>query len=284
VRLIRNDENVGFAAGQNQAIAATTADWVLTLNPDVELEPTFLAALVEAVPADPRVGVVCGKLRSLETDMSRPARPRLDSTGIYFTSELRHFDRGWGEEDRGQYDHTEFVFGATGAAAMYRRAMIAGVSVCGEFFDEDFFAYREDADLAWRAQLMGWKCLYAPAAVGYHVRRVRPGPRSAVPSLINMHSVKNRFLMRVKNLTGPVWREAWFDTLRRDLLIAAGCLVVERASLPAFARLALGLPRAWRKRREIQLKRTVSGDEMAAWFRQGTSYAEAALAAARAAS
>ena len=79
--------------------------------------------------------------------------------------------------------------------------MIEDTSVLGEFFDPDFFVYREDADVAWRAQLMGWRCIYTPLARGYHVRNVLPGNRRALPSVINMHSVKNRFLMRLKNMT-----------------------------------------------------------------------------------
>ncbi len=79
--------------------------------------------------------------------------------------------------------------------------MIEDISIQGEFFDPDFFVYREDADVAWRAQLMGWRCIYTPLARGYHVRNVLPGNRRALPPEINMHSVKNRFLMRIKNMT-----------------------------------------------------------------------------------
>ena len=90
----------------------------------------------------------------------------IDSTGIYFTPNMRHLDRGAEEQDRGQFDREQYVFGATGAAAMFRREFIEAVSVEGQFFDEEFFAFREDADLAWRAQLMGWKCLYTPQGSG----------------------------------------------------------------------------------------------------------------------
>src|SRR6266850_1481333 len=86
----------------------------------------------------------------------------VDSTGIYFTPMLRHLDRGSQEPDKGHYLNFEYVFGATAAAALYRRKMIDDVSIQGEFFDPDFFVYREDADVAWRAQLMGWRCLYTP--------------------------------------------------------------------------------------------------------------------------
>ena len=90
---------------------------------------------------------------------------------------------------------------------LFRREFIEDVSVEGEFFDEEFFAFREDADLAWRAQIMGWKYLYTPAAVAWHVRRVTPERASKLPLLVNWHSVKNRWLMRAKNASGWLcWR------------------------------------------------------------------------------
>ncbi len=269
VRIIRNSFNAGFAGAQNQAIAATRSHWVLTLNPDTQLEPDFLSELLRAAQPDERTGTVCGKLRSLHPDLSRPSEPVLDSTGILFSDELRHFDRGWGESDRGQFDRTEYVFGSTGAAALYRRRMIEEISTSSGFFDPDFFAYREDADVAWRAQLLGWRCLYAPSAVGYHVRRVRPGRRGNIPAAINMHSVKNRFLMRVKNLTSPVWRQCAWPTLRRDLMVLGGCLLTEPASLPAFWRLLRSMPKALRQRREIMARASAEDrHEIASWFGQ----------------
>ena len=232
-RIIYNQKNVGFAAGQNQAIRSSRGEWVLCLNPDVVMSPDFITQLVAAGEAHSDAGSLCGKLlrwnavgrveqafrpassvnfdnssgaevcdlsprtglftradaglkaRSTDPssdlvrkpDESSPpsllyhtiaADPRrtniIDSTGIYFTRNMRHLDRGAEEIDRGQYDRVQYVFGATGAAALFRRGFIEDVSVEGEFFDEDFFAFREDADLAWRAQLMGWKCLYVPSA------------------------------------------------------------------------------------------------------------------------
>src|ERR1044071_5783653 len=90
------------------------------------------------------------------------------------------------------------------------------ISLDGEFFDSDFFVYREDADVAWRAQLMGWNCIYAPLARGYHVRNVLPGNRRALPPEINMHSVKNRFLMRIKNISPDLYRRNWFSITVRS--------------------------------------------------------------------
>ena len=266
VRVIENDRNVGFAAAQNQAIAAGVSDWVLVLNPDAALEPGFVDQLVEAAMLDGEVGTVCGRLLSCGRNLKPLAKPLIDSAGIYFTPAMRHFDRGWHEPDDGRYREKEYVFGASAAAALYRRELIADVSEDGAFFDSDFFAYREDADVAWRSQLLGWRCLYVPTAVGYHVRSVGPGNRRSVPAILNMHSVKNRFLMRIKNTTGGLYRRFWLPATVRDLLVVSGCLLWEQESLPAFWRILKCLPRALRHRRWIMLRRRVSDESLAQWF------------------
>src|SRR5947208_2792939 len=161
-QIVYNQENIGFAAAQNQAIGISSGDWVLTLNPDVLLLPNFIQALVDAGHIDPKIGTVCGKLLAMTATFDIPARPLVDSTGIYFNPMLRHLDRGSQEVDNGHYLKHEFVFGATAAAALYRREMIENISFDGEFFDSDFFVYCDDADVARRAQRMVWNCIYAP--------------------------------------------------------------------------------------------------------------------------
>src|SRR5260370_13361977 len=118
-----------------------------------------------------------------------PDNPRVDSTGIYFPPMLRHLDRGSQEVDNGHYLQHEYVFGATAAAALYRRGMIDDISLEDEFFDPDFFVYREDADVAWHAQLMGLRCVYTPHPPGYHVHNVLPANRRPVPPIFTLHSV-----------------------------------------------------------------------------------------------
>src|SRR5438034_648500 len=128
-RVYYNDENIGFAAAQNQAIKLSSGDWVLTLNPDVLLLPNFIQALVDAGQIHPKIGTVCGKLLAMTATFDIPARPLVDSTGIYFNPMLRHLDRGSQEVDNGHYLKHEFVFGATAAAALYRREKIGRAHV-----------------------------------------------------------------------------------------------------------------------------------------------------------
>jgi GT2 family glycosyltransferase len=265
-QIVYNDRNIGFADAQNQAIRLGTGDWVLTLNPDVLLLPNFIQALVEAGQMEPKIGTVCGKLLAILATFDLPDKPLVDSTGIYFTPTLRHLDRGSQEVDNGHYLNYEYVFGATAAAALYRRSMIEDVSIDDEFFDPDFFVYREDADVAWRGQLLGWRCIYTPHARGYHVRNVLPGNRRALPSVINMHSVKNRFLMRIKNMTGHLYRRNFLSITARDIVVLTCCVVREQSSLKAFWYVARNWKRVLSKRKQIMQRKRVDDDYIASWF------------------
>ncbi len=265
--VVCNEENIGFAAAQNQAIGLASGEWVLTLNPDVLLLSNFVSSLMATATIDPTAGAVCGKLLLADASFDIEGSQRLDSTGMFFTPMLRHKDRGCMETNNGHYRQYEYVFGATAAAACYRRGMIDDVSVEGEFFDAEFFAYREDADVAWRAQLLGWKCIFDPRAAAYHVRSLRPGMRNQLPAEINMHSVKNRFLMRIKNITPGLYARNFLPITVRDLGIVAYCMLIEHHSLRAFSYVVRNFESALRKRRLIQARRRVDESYMASWFR-----------------
>jgi hypothetical protein len=106
-----------------------------------------------------------------------------------------------------------------------------------------------------------------PYARGYHVRSVLPGNRRALPPEINMHSVKNRFLMRIKNISGSLYRRNWFSITVRDLVVVSCCLVREHSSLKAFWYLARNWSRTVAKRRAIQSRQRVDDEYMESWFR-----------------
>jgi GT2 family glycosyltransferase len=274
-QVIYNNENVGFAAGQNQAIRASRGNYVLCLNPDVVLAPDFITQLTQAAAKHPDAGALCGKLLrwdptpdSTDTALLNDRRKThiIDSTGIYFTPNMRHLDRGAEEIDRGQYDQVQYVFGATGAAAFFRRDFIDDVAVEGEFFDEEFFAFREDGDLAWRAQLMGWKCLYIPTAVAWHVRRVTPERRKDLPLVINWHSAKNRFLMRGKNASGWLCWRLFFPVAWRDLMTFGYAAVRDRRLWSAVTYWWRARDSIRRKRAIIQSRRRVSDRDLLWWF------------------
>jgi len=254
---IINDTNRGFSAAVNQAVRVANGEFVLLLNPDAYLEPDYVSSLVAAMDG---FGMATGKLLKADTDL-------IDSKGIRMTRSGRHFDIDQGKPDSRQptADSHE-VFGVSGAAAMYRTTFIHDVTVAGEFLDEDFFAFREDADVAWRGRLLGWKAVYVPEAVAHHVRTVTPEKRRALSAAINMHGVKNRFLLRLKNEgLYLALRNAPFE-LTRDVIVIIATLTIERTSLPALTWLWKNRRRIMEKRRAIQSRRRVSDRDLAGWF------------------
>lgn len=266
-RILRNDVNRGFAAAANQGIRASAGEFVVLLNPDVFLEPHYLRTLHDELEKRGAPwGSATGKLlRGLGTSIE--PTELIDSKGIRMTRSGRHLDIGNGEPDRKESPDPVEVFGVSGAAAMYRRSFLEDVAIDGECFDEDFFAYREDADLAWRGQLRGWRALYMPTARAYHVRRVTPEVRSSLPPELNFHSVKNRFLLRLKNEGSYLaLRHAPFE-LGRDLMVAGATLTIERSSFPAWGWLWRNRHRIQRKREVIQQRRRVPDRDLARWFR-----------------
>ncbi|HVG22673.1 MAG TPA: glycosyltransferase family 2 protein [Thermoanaerobaculia bacterium] len=258
-RVIRNHANRGFSAAVNQAIAVATGELILIINPDCHLLPEYTSTLA-SVFDDPSIGAATGLLIRARGYDIEPT-DAVDSAGMRMTRNGRHLDITERPAAR-----TE-VFGVSGAAAMFRASFLRDLEIAGEALDEDFFAYREDADLAWRGQLFGWKAVCEPAAVAYHVRRVTPDARRELPPDVNMHSVKNRFLLRIKNEGAYLALRNFPFELIRDLTVLAAALTVERTSLPAFAWLWRNRARVLAKRREVQRRRKVSDRDLAKWFR-----------------
>ena len=259
---IYSDSNTGFAGGHNTLIRRARGEYYLALNPDVALDPSFISVLVSALDEAPRVGAASGKLLRLDDPTI------LDSTGIVMLPSQRHLDRGAGQPDKGQYERIERIFGASGAAAFYRRSMLEDIREGDEYFDEAFFAYREDADLAWRARMRGWECLYVPKAIAKHGRRVTPERRGLLDATTNRASVRNRFLLRIKNQ--PIGQALAFlgPMTLRDLQVIGYVTLREWTSLPAFLDLLRLLPAMLIKRREIMRRRQVTTTDLIQWFRE----------------
>jgi len=175
VRILQNEENLGYVGGHNRGIAETDGDYVMLLNADIFLKPDFLEEKVKAVEYADDVGSAEGKLLQIRPDEERfPDYKIFDSTGLAINRMRKNSDRAYGVEDVGQYDREEFVFGPSGATPLYKREMLEDIRIDDEYLDSTFFIYREEVDLAWRAQIQGWKCRYTPKAVAYHVRGYSP--------------------------------------------------------------------------------------------------------------
>jgi GT2 family glycosyltransferase len=138
--------------------------------------------------------------------------------------------------------------------------------VADQVLDEDFFAYREDVDLAWRMRGFGYRAWVEPSAIGYHLRRVTPARRRTLSAEVNRHSVKNRFLLRLHHADWRWLRSNGLRSVARDMVVVGACLTVEHTSLGAFPWLIRHARTHLRRRREILRRRRVPDSALLAWF------------------
>ncbi len=240
-------ENRGFSAACNEGIRRARAEFVFVLNADTWLEAHCLERLLAAAQVHPG--------GSLAPRILRADGRHIDSTGLL----LRRFrfspkDRGEGEANTGQYDSELEIFGPTGAAAFYPRSALTDVAVEGEIFDEDFFAYYEDVDLAWRLQLAGRRAYFAPGAVVYHDRK---GPGTPGGPLF-ARAYANRYLYFIKNATWLDWVLDWPVVKLVETVRLIGLRLRSRDAFAFCPILWRGWRRAWRKRRSVRRMRRVS--------------------------
>lgn len=206
LQLIRNRENRGFCAANNQGFAASDSEFIALLNNDAEAEPDWLAKLASAFDGRPDVGMAASKILVHEDPR------RIDKAGHLIYPDGQNRGRGSGELDEGQYDRVEEILWPDGCAAMYRRAMLDQIGG----FDEDFFAYADDAELGLRARIAGWKCLYIPEAVVRHHRGATLGLRSSRRlELIE----RNRVCLAAKLFP---WSLLWLNGFYYALRLGAG--------------------------------------------------------------
>lgn len=266
LRVVALPVNRGYAGAANLAIRQTTAPFVLVLNPDVILTASFLEAFLAAADGQPRVGSFSGKLLRL----SDGEKNVIDSTGHLILRSRWALNRGEGEIDHGQYDQPGEVFGVSGAAALYRRAMLEDVKVGTEYFDETFFVYLEDVDLDWRARLRGWKAYYVPTAVAYHERGHKGRPAMRNPFVLR-HSLKNRYLMMLKNDRATDLVRDLPAILGMEVLRLVDYLLTHPRALRGYLDVLALVPHLLAERKEIQRRRTASSKDLRRWFDASSS-------------
>jgi GT2 family glycosyltransferase len=265
LKLIQNPDNRGFCAANNQGFAASDTEFVALLNNDAEAEPDWLENLAGAFDGRPDVGMAASKILVHEDPR------RIDKAGHLIYPDGQNRGRGSGELDEGQYDRVEEILWPDGCAAMYRRAMLDEIGG----FDEDFFAYADDAELGLRARIAGWKCIYIPHAVVRHHRGATLGVRSSRRlELIE----RNRVLLAAKLFP---WGLLWMNPLYYAMRLGAGVWAAitgqgevgkfpgVRGKLQAALALFKGdwkslalLPRMLAKRRDVERIRKLSPREV----------------------
>jgi GT2 family glycosyltransferase len=269
VNLISSRVNLGFGGGHNAVIRQTQSSFVLVLNQDAFLAPTFLEELMAAMRDHQDVGIAGGKLYSL-----RKAEPNTEAPDVIYMTWLdiekkrRQVCYSQWQEDKGQVAIRTFAFAIDGAAMLLRRKMLGEIQIEGEYYDEDFFAGKEDLDISWRAQLCGWKCLYVPSAVGHHLRTFTPKDRrSEISGVLRAGSIRNRYLLMLKNDLFRHFIRHLPHIVVYDLKILAYILLYERSSLEGYAQALRLVPKALRKRRAIMGRKKVDDGYILQWFR-----------------
>jgi GT2 family glycosyltransferase len=250
VSVITLPRNLGFTGACNAGIRASHGEFVALLNSDTEADEHWLADVVAAFECHPEAGLVASKMLLFDR------RDILHTAGDLYRLDGVPVNRGVWQRDEGQYDREEYVFSACGGSAAYRRAMLDQIGL----LDDDFFFSCEDVDLSWRAQLAGWKCVFAPKAVVYHKLAATGGGPTA-----SFYDGRNMIWVIAKNYPGSLWKRHWRDVLRAQLRITGQALRAWRGAA-ARARLRgqlaglMGLPKMLRKRKAIQSCRRVSDD------------------------
>jgi GT2 family glycosyltransferase len=253
VRHLRLERRHSWAAANNIAIAATAGETVLLLNADCFLAPDFLA-LARPRLAEDRVGAVAPKLLRTRGVREDDRLDEIDAAGMILDRRRKNTLHGHGEPGA-RYSTPGFAFGADGAAALYRRELLEDCALGREVFDEDMGKYASDVDLAWRAQLLGWRCAYEPGARAWHVRSYGPSTRATVPAADRAAQFRNRYLMIAKNDTAAAFARDLPRIATWEALALGFALVGERELLQGYRDARRLLPAARRRRRAIQARR-----------------------------
>jgi GT2 family glycosyltransferase len=247
VKILELGHNFGFTGAINRGIAQASGQIIVPLNNDTEVAPGWAQAIVTALQAYPEAGIVACKMLLFER------RDTFHSAGDGFGVDGIPINRGVWQKDVGQFDDDTYIFGGCGGAVAYRRAMLADIGL----LDEALFMYLEDVDLNWRAQLAGYKAVFAPQAIVYH--RLSASGGGVIASY---YTGRNTIWVLAKNLPGPLFRRYWPAIIGAQLKIAGEALRAWRGEA-ARARLRgqlaglWGLPHWLARRKEVQSKRRV---------------------------
>ncbi|MFC1700877.1 glycosyltransferase family 2 protein [Patescibacteria group bacterium] len=273
-KIIFNNEQSGFAVGHNQAIRQSRGDFILCLNQDVVLHKDFVDNAIALLEKNTDISSIQGKVLRFNSDGS--FSKKIDTTGLVILKNRRIINRGQGKIDNGQFEKEEEVFGADGACPIYRKKALEDIKVNNEFFDEDFFAYKEDVDLAWRLRLRNWKCVYHPMVIAWHWRgsgdsaeRTPWGiirERKKLSKFSKYLAFKNQRLMQIKNEQVVLLIKHFPWVLMKEVGAWAYILFFETYTLRAVYNLIKQIPKALEKRKIIMTNKKANIKEMNKWF------------------
>ncbi len=280
--VIRHEKNLGLVRGFNEGFRMAGGKYVFYVNQDTVFSPDYLKICVRKMEEDSGVAAIAGKILKYDFDAHRRTGI-IDSTGLQMLKNRRVLDHGQGEEDRGQHQKAGRVFGITGCCPLYRRSALAEIAIPlpgrphPELFDEDFYMYKEEVDLAWRLRLFGWQAWYEPAAVAWHGRATaavkRPGylgilrNRGRLSAFQKYYSIKNRYLMQLKNELPALYFRHFPRIFWNDLLYFMYNLFFNIKNIKAYFAALAQFPQMLVKRRWIMKHRRACSSEMQQWFK-----------------
>ncbi len=249
VEIIRHDRNKGYAGGVNPGFRLALergVTYVAPFNNDAVADIDWLKKLVKCLEASTDFGIATCKILSQDGS-------HLDSTGDYYTTWGLPYPRGRGESDTDKYDGETVVFGASGGASCYRVAMLREIGL----LDEEFFAYYEDVDLSFRAQLAGWKVAYVPTSFVYHEMSVTG---SRIKGFFTLQTMKNLPMLFWKNVPTRLLPTIWprFTLVYLSFFVSAARRGQLRYALEGMLKAAFYLPKKLLQRHHIQSTRKVS--------------------------
>ena len=212
-KVLKNRENIGFAPAHNKLFAWSKSDYIMCLNQDMILEPNFLENIFNFLNStkETNIGTIAPKLFQWKFDdndhynSDKTGKTNIiDTCGFQVFKNHQVVDIGQSKEDAPEFNKIKEVFGSSGACPIYLKKALEDVKINNEYFDEDFFSYKEDVDLAFRLRLAGYKCYFLPNAICYHDRSIKTGTstiknRKAKPSWINKYSYRNHVYLLIKN-------------------------------------------------------------------------------------
>lgn len=261
-KVIALPSNLGFAGGNNVGLRAATGDYLGLLNNDTIAPPDFLEQLVAPLAADRRIGSAAGVL----TFAHQPQT--IASAGIVVSRDGLHRDL-WAFQPVASLPAEPIeIFGASGGAVCYRRAALDDAGL----FDEGYFNYLEDADLAWRLQLRGWRCVLAPEARVLHIYSATSGQGSPFKQRL---LARNRLRVILRCLPLKVLRKHWWPIVRYDLLaLGYGVARLQPAVIAGRLHALRQIPELLQERRAVQKRREVPGESLEHWLEAPVSIRE----------
>jgi GT2 family glycosyltransferase len=257
VPCVRLEERHSFCRAMNVALRSVGGDAVLFMQPDCFLAPGFVANALRRLTED-GVGSVAPKLVRTEGPRPEQRLDAMDTAGMVVDRRRKNRLVGHGRPALA-FEWPSEAFGADGAVALYRRETLEDCAVDGQVFDEDLVTWGSDADLAWRARTLGWRCAYEPSAVAYHVRRYSPTTRAEMPKWDQMMQFRNRYLLMIKNDPGPALARDLPRILVYEVLAAGYALTRERHLLRGYREAARLAPSMRAKRAVLQRRRRERG-------------------------